>query len=327
MMQTVRTRGTLTSPAALKPGEPIEFTLSAPGKKRDGLTLDVQRFRFENFNRNPVALWMHGRDPARGAVPVGRWLNVGVRGTGPDATLAGELVFDQDDEFARMIENKFHREFLNAVSIMWGTERNPNGETTYDLMEAGPVAIPADPDALIAAGRTALPELAREFHHGMNALQRALDHAGEPHRVITPDDVRDALLGVAPVLLSRASGPLDHDDLRAQLQRAVNDRYGTQETPWGEMARAGIFAVFDEHVVVRAFEEARFVRHAYAITNDGDATIEDGERVFLAFNPAEPPETDAERARAALTTALTALTRKAAPHRAASIIRDALKPH
>ena len=93
---------------------PIPFTLSTPGEKRDGLELDQSLFRFDNFRRNPVMLWQHGRDPMRGNVPIGRWENINITREG---VMTAHAVFDDTDDFARMIEGKYRRGYLNAASI------------------------------------------------------------------------------------------------------------------------------------------------------------------------------------------------------------------
>lgn len=128
---------------------PIPFTLSTPGEKRDGLELDQSLFRFDNFRRNPVMLWQHGRDLQRGNVPIGRWEGIRMDAEG---VMRAEAVFDEEDEFATMIEGKYRRGYLNAASIGWMPTWDERGRVTgFDLLEASAVAVPADPDALADA--------------------------------------------------------------------------------------------------------------------------------------------------------------------------------
>jgi len=128
---------------------PLPFTLSTPGEKRDGLTLDQSLFRFENFRRNPVMLWQHGRDPMRGNIPIGRWDNIRLNDHG---VMQADAVFDPEDTFAQKIESKYRRGFLNAASIGWMPVFNQRGQVeSFDLLEASAVAVPADPDALANA--------------------------------------------------------------------------------------------------------------------------------------------------------------------------------
>lgn len=126
----------------------LAFSMTTPGTKRDGISLEMSAFRLDNFRRNPMMLWQHGMDPNRGSVPIGKW--EGVRHT--DGGISGVAVFDSEDSFAMDLKSKFQRGFLNAVSIGWLPERDADGEVTYDLLEASAVAVPADPSAL-AEGR------------------------------------------------------------------------------------------------------------------------------------------------------------------------------
>ena len=100
-----KTRGT-------KPGEPIRFVISTEGIKRDGKDLRAVDWVFENYRKNPVVLWAHdyfGRN-----LPIGR----GAPGQDGETTFA-DIIFDQEDEFAKNIESKYRRGFLNAVSVGW----------------------------------------------------------------------------------------------------------------------------------------------------------------------------------------------------------------
>jgi len=94
------------------PGDPIVFVASSPGVKRDGRDLEIANWDLENYRKNPVFLWVHdymGRN-----LPIGR----------AEVTLEGKemmaaVIFDQADEFARTVEGKYRRLFLNAVSVGW----------------------------------------------------------------------------------------------------------------------------------------------------------------------------------------------------------------
>jgi len=136
-------------------------------------------FRFENFKRNPVMLWQHGRDPMRGNVPIGRWENVSVK---PDGAIHADAVFDPEDTFALKVESKYRRGFLNAASIGWLPVWDDRGRVAaFDLLEASAVAVPADPDAL-ADARSADLEFLRE----------AWDRTGQARASARPDAARRA---------------------------------------------------------------------------------------------------------------------------------------
>ena len=166
-MNLIRTRAPVDD-STRDASVPLRFVIASKGEKRDGLDLSMNRFDMNAFMRNPVMLWMHGREPARGALPIGRWQNL----ARTEDTITGESVFDQDDDFALNVERKYRDGYLNAVSVSWIPYSESN-EWRYDLLEASAVSVPADPDAL-ALGRdiseairafeaSAPPELEREL--------------------------------------------------------------------------------------------------------------------------------------------------------------------
>lgn len=160
-MKPILTRALLDAESrAGEPGSPLRFIITTTGKKRDGLDLKMDRFRLDNFNRNPVMLWMHGRDLARGSLPIGRWQNL----ERSSQRITGEAIFDQDDDFARGVERKYRAGYLNAVSVSWLPERAGDA-WNYDMLEASAVSVPADPDA-VTVGR-ALDEAVAVFERGI----------------------------------------------------------------------------------------------------------------------------------------------------------------
>lgn len=187
-------------------GTPITFTASTPGVKRDGIDLRASGWWLDNFRRNPVFQWCHDIT----APPLGR----------VEAKVAGKLqaavTFDQEDEFARKVESKYRRGFLNAVSVQWdfvdSTGRRlanwwrlSADELTerafYDLLEISGVPVPADPDGLMQRHRTALRSLGREL----------LDLYGEqenPDSDVQAPELRAAVLAE----LTRLGVPLPSQD-------------------------------------------------------------------------------------------------------------------
>jgi hypothetical protein len=170
-------------------GSPIPFVASTPGVKRDGLDLRAAGWRLDNFARNPVFLWAHGRsEPSLGRVD-----------TEPGDQLRTRVFFDQEDEFARKIESKYRRGFLNAVSVGWdfvdsnGSRADVSRMTLtairdqafYDLTELSGVPVPADPDALVQ--RAALGRLGRE-------LVALFDEQENPDSPMTADELRGAVI-------------------------------------------------------------------------------------------------------------------------------------
>lgn len=170
-------------------GSPIPFVASTPGVKRDGLDLRAAGWRLDNFRRNPVFLWAHGRsEPALGRVDADS-----------ADTLVTRVFFDQEDDFARKIESKYRRGFLSAVSVGWdfvdaSGARMDTGRMTiadvrdsafYDLTELSGVPVPADPDALVQ--RAALRRLSRE-------LAELFDEQETPESPMTADELRGAVV-------------------------------------------------------------------------------------------------------------------------------------
>lgn len=69
----------------------------------------------KQYKKNPIVLWMHIR-PVIGSkeepLPIGRMENIRVEGE----NLVGDIVFDENDDFARKIKGKYDGGFLNMVS-------------------------------------------------------------------------------------------------------------------------------------------------------------------------------------------------------------------
>ena len=67
----------------------------------------------EQFQKNPLLLWMHKRPfEANDPLPIGRIENLRIEGD----SLIGTPVFDENDEFALQIKNKWENNILNCVS-------------------------------------------------------------------------------------------------------------------------------------------------------------------------------------------------------------------
>lgn len=200
------------APAAeAAPGTPIRFVASTENVARDGLIIAADGWQLENFRKNPVFLWAHDyRRP-----PIGRVVRVDVEGS----RLMADVEFDQADEEARKIEDKYRRGFLSAVSVGWEIQsvdppKNAMGApriSKADLLEISGVPVPSDPDALKTARSAAeqadaaadWPMLAadmvalylnpterpvRAWRSAWHTLSRAYEAAGrEPPERLAPD--------------------------------------------------------------------------------------------------------------------------------------------
>lgn len=149
--------------SAAAPGTPIRFVASTEGVKRDGKELLAQDWRLDNFKRNPVFLWVH--DYMGSTLPIGRVNNVAVEGQ----ALISDVEFDQADEFARQVESKYRRGFLNAVSVGW-SDVAEGKRIMHDLMDVSAVPVPADPDALKTEQARALRAMLRDLETGRDRM-------------------------------------------------------------------------------------------------------------------------------------------------------------
>ena len=137
------------------PGEPIRFIASTSGIKRDGLDLDQNLWHLDNYRRNNVFLWVH--DYMGQTLPLGR-VDVSIE----DGDLAADVLFDQEDDFARKVESKYRRGFLHAVSVGWD-DVEIEGQKRFDLLDVSAVPVPGDPDALMERQQIALRSLGRSL--------------------------------------------------------------------------------------------------------------------------------------------------------------------
>jgi hypothetical protein len=130
---------------------PIKFLASTSDVARDGLIVEASGWMLDAFKRNPVFLWSHDLKGER--LPIGKVTSVGVE----KGNLLADVIFDQEDEFARQVESKYRRGFLNAVSVSWNTHETApakNGAPRIvkaELLEISGVNVPSDPSALALA--------------------------------------------------------------------------------------------------------------------------------------------------------------------------------
>lgn len=143
------------------PGSPIPFVLSTPGVKRDGLDLSGVGFRAERYRTNPVVLAFHRYDDW----PIGRGTIEVVDGPGGESLIA-TAEFDIDDPAGATADRKYRSGQMFAVSLGWddvdadGVPIRTSGKRIAyrDILEFSIVAVPADPDAVIATSRAWAPD-------------------------------------------------------------------------------------------------------------------------------------------------------------------------
>ena len=130
----------------------LTFTLTRRVVDRDSEVIEPAGGRLDNYKKNPVFLWAHDlKHP-----PVGKVLPETIKKSKDE--LIGDVQFDLDDPFARLIYNKYEKGFLNAGSIRFlpiAYSREPvlpnqKGVTVteWELLEFSAVPVPANPAAL-----------------------------------------------------------------------------------------------------------------------------------------------------------------------------------
>lgn len=194
-------RATLADGAATT--GPLVFTASSEVLNRHGFSLRANGWRLDNFAANPVLLWMHNAFMP----PIGK-----AKAFQQDKRVMAEVTFDRDDELGRIVESKFRRGFLNAVSVgldfvgddgapldWWSMSPDELAtEAFYDLAEISAVTVPADPTAVIESKRLALAALGRE-------LLDLFDEQQQPGSPVTAAEIQAAVaaeltrLGITPL--------------------------------------------------------------------------------------------------------------------------------
>lgn len=158
---------------------PIRFVAGTEGLKIDGRSFLMSGADLTRYEANPVVLWAHdGEKP-----PIGR----GVAAV-EEGRLIIDIEFDQDDDFARTVESKYRRGFMNAVSMLplpaghRSGMRPRSGEIAeWELVEVSAVPIPVDPEA-VKVSRSLLR------HAGHELIDMA-----EHGRELSVNDKRDRL--------------------------------------------------------------------------------------------------------------------------------------
>jgi len=89
-----------------------EVIISTSGVNCYGSRILTEGIDLKQFEKNPLLLWMHRRSFEGDAMPIGRVENLRIDGD----KLIGTPVFDQNDEFAKKIENKWENGFLRMAS-------------------------------------------------------------------------------------------------------------------------------------------------------------------------------------------------------------------
>lgn len=132
----------------------VTSVISTGDIARDGAIIEPKGWEFDNYDRNPVVLWMHDAD----AMPFART----VEHIASDKELIAKAEFDLEDPRGASVFRKIQNGYINATSVRWlpkETEVRKVGEgkeardvlvfLRQELLEWSFVTVPADPAALI----------------------------------------------------------------------------------------------------------------------------------------------------------------------------------
>lgn len=129
--------------------KPVTFILSTEEINTYGVKLSTAGAKTEQFQKNPVMLYMHDECKV-----IGRWVNLRVEGV----NLVADAEFDLQDEEAAKIAGKVERGFLKAASVsarplLWHVEEDVNREVIvfdeWELREASIASIPSNRGSLV----------------------------------------------------------------------------------------------------------------------------------------------------------------------------------
>ena len=154
-------------------GTPIRFVASTEGVKRDGKDLKAADWRLDNYKANPVVLWVH--DYLGHIPPIGR-----AEAAIEETQLVANVTFNQADEFARAVESKYRRGFLNAVSVGWADVQDGK-RLFHDLMDISAVPVPVDPQALKQDEARALRSVQQTLAEMISGIEADRRGAIPPH--------------------------------------------------------------------------------------------------------------------------------------------------
>jgi len=152
--------------SVLTDDSPLRVVMASEGKMADKIDLRMSGADLARFRGNPVLGYGHSYW-GRTNLPIGRVVPESLAIA--DRQLSGELEFDQEDDFARLVERKMRGGYINAVSIGFDVTQWESAEDNYwrggvatkwELSELSVVPVPMDASALVTSGRSlADPEL------------------------------------------------------------------------------------------------------------------------------------------------------------------------
>lgn len=135
-----------------------QFVISTGDIDRDNDIIDPNGWNLESFKQNPVVLWAHNSS----LPPIGKAVDITTRGRGSKKKLIATAKFATraQHELADTVFQLIVGGFLNATSVgfqpieaEWNSERGGMDFKKQDLHEFSVVPVPANPNALLTAGK------------------------------------------------------------------------------------------------------------------------------------------------------------------------------
>lgn len=155
-------------------GGGMDFVLSDSSRDRHGTRINPNGWDFSSFLENPIALWVHGKDPNRGRVPIGNWENLRVVSNQVLATLA--MARAGTGPFIDEMRSLVDQGILRAVSVGFeplqlGKPGGPFEIERQELVEASLVAVGSNKNALAKARSLNISESTIRMAFGEQAEQ------------------------------------------------------------------------------------------------------------------------------------------------------------
>lgn len=170
----------------------VTFVISTESVDRDGDIISAEGWDFTAWLKNPVVLWGHDY----GSLPVANGKRVWVEGGKVYAT--AKFIEPEVYPFADVIYKMLVNGYLRTVSVGFNPseyEWREDAEGIYflkqELLEFSVVSVPANPEALLVAGKKADPELMKAYAYGLKDFADSILKEGkkEVEEVKEKDDI------------------------------------------------------------------------------------------------------------------------------------------
>lgn len=209
-----------------KPGELMTFIASDESEDRLGDVITASGWQLENFQKNPVFLYMH--NPF--IPPIGTWQKIWVE----QNQLLASPHWDEGDDFAQLIKGKYERGIMRAISVGFRAhefEEVPNKEMGKDsklifkkqeLLEISAVAVPAHSKTLKRA-------LENRKYFWIPFQMGAKENIAEIRKelVLLRDEVNEAL--DESVFKEEESEQFDWDEVLMEISNLTHTQGGSHE--------------------------------------------------------------------------------------------------